>query len=59
MKRALPFLLVALVLSAIGCQSEAPIADSQNKNAEGEVEGKEPSFVTVPAQNDPSNPNRK
>jgi hypothetical protein len=59
MKRALPFLLVALVLSAIGCQSEAPIADAQNKNAEGEVEGKAPAFVSVPAQNDPSNPNRQ
>jgi hypothetical protein len=60
MKRTLLLILgTALALFAAGCQSEAPIADKDNRNADGEVEGKAPSFVMVPAQNDPSNPNKK
>jgi hypothetical protein len=59
MKRRFTFLLGMLVLAVVGCHNEAPIADAETRNADGEVEGKAPSFVMVPAQNDPSNPNRK
>lgn len=60
MKRIFAFLILVVALGLVGCQgSDAPIADAQKRNADGEVEGKEPTFVMVPAQNDPNNPNKK
>ncbi len=60
MKRTLLLILgITLAILVGGCQSEAPIADKDNRNADGEVEGKAPNFVLVPAQNDPNNPDKK
>ena len=58
-KGRLVMLSVVLGLLGVGCQNEAPIAEGQVRNKDGEVEGKEPKFVLVPAQNDPNNPNRR
>ncbi len=50
---------LGLALAALGCSNDAPIAEGTVKNASGETEGKEPTFVMVPAQNDPNAPATK
>ncbi len=59
MKRVMTLLGLVAAFALVGCQNDAPIADSQTRNADGEIEGKAPNFVMVPAQNDPNNPNKK
>jgi hypothetical protein len=43
-------LLSLLALASAGCQSSTPQTTESVRNAEGELEGKEPQFKMVPAQ---------